>query len=145
MFHLPNADVSDLLKNIASSNAKNDIQDLEEQLDFYANQQENLNGFLGAMPVLADIVDNWADTDYYGNELGLVTFYQLVQMVNLFGHLKLTLTQELGMKSFLEDLHLVLSGTKALSPTPDSRNHDLYDMAYLPFCMSFVKHVLKLC
>lgn len=144
MFHLPTADVSNLLKNIALSNAENDIQDLEEQLNFCAEQQENLNGFLGAMPVLADIVDNWMDTDYYGNELGLVSATQMAHMVDKLTGLKLTLTEELQMRSFLEDLHLTLSGTTAIRPYA-SRGHDLYDMAYLPFCMSFVKHVLKLC
>lgn len=144
MFHLPYTNPMLILSDFALANAKSDIKELDDAVTMHQDMQDNLCSFLGSMPVLADIIEEWQTSSYFeqDNEGDLLTLYQMLRIVETRMHESINLNDAMDISEFMVQLHQTLSGCEPKREVELSWTHDLYDSSYLPFLESYVKNVL---
>lgn len=139
MFHIPLTNPMLILSDFALANAKADIKELDDAVSLHQDMQDNLNGSLTFMPVLADIVQEW-QTEELDNEL--ITFYNLLRKVEYKLNTYITASDGLKVYMFIRGLHPVLSGTQ-MDVSGVTLLFDLIDSSYLPFAVSYFQNVVQ--
>lgn len=111
--------------------------DTEDLLEVYIDQQENLNENLAAMPLLLDLLEEFAEAKPKSK---MMTFYHL----HILACERCDVIQDSGelASEHLRALHLAFSGYYPENNEDDVpyhyHNYDMYDSSYLPFLISYL-------
>lgn len=143
MLYIPLSEALEKLASIAVIKGETVDNNADEELELYQQQQDNLNSFLGSMPILSDIIEEWQVSDYYNvygePDTDLLSFHQMLVIAENKLGIKVSLDAYIQCYQFMTKLHQTLSGKLPEQPSKVSRMHDVYDSSYVPFLVSFIR------